>query len=281
MDSICRFIPAKSSGDLKTVHFVYETEFKKMSQPFIFPIYYMHLVTKGSGRMKLLEKVFELREGTLFFAFPGIPYEIEGSDDLTYMYISFMGLRANEIMHELKIEPQSAAIDGFEGEISFWKNAIQRINQKNANVLTESVLLYTLSYISGEGGEASFKSNNVVENIISYIDNNYMDPDLSLKKIADIFAYTDKYLSHIFKQNMNMNFTDYLSRLRIKRALEMIGEGEREMTALASACGYKDPVYFSKVFKKYTHKTPYEYIKSNKSKISDQTVFSGLSEDFE
>ena len=103
MDSICRFIPAKSGGDLKTVHFVYETEFRKMKQPFLYPIYYMHLVTRGKAVMKLLSKSFPLEVGTIYFAFPGIPYEIEGSEDFTYMYISFMGLRAGELMTELRI----------------------------------------------------------------------------------------------------------------------------------------------------------------------------------
>ena len=266
MDSICRFIPAKSGGDLKTVHFVLETEFKKMRQPFIYPIYYMHLVTKGEGKLKLLGRSFDILQGSLFFAFPGVPYEIEGSDDLTYMYISYMGLRAADLMAQIKASPSSPVIQNFEFQIPFWKNAIQRINQKNANVLTESVLLYTLSYLSGEDDEICSKSNNLIENITSYIDNNYGDPDLSLKKIADIFAYTDKYLSHVFKENTNMNFSNYLTRLRIKRALELIGEGERDISRIASESGYRDSVYFAKVFKRYLHKTPNEYIKSQKTR---------------
>ena len=53
MDSICRFVPNKSgSGDIKTVHFVYETEFKKLRQPFFRPLYYVNLVTKGEGVLK-------------------------------------------------------------------------------------------------------------------------------------------------------------------------------------------------------------------------------------
>lgn len=264
MDSICRFIPAKSGGDLKTVHFVLETEFKKMRQPFIFPIYYMHLITKGSGVLRALGRSYEIAQGSLFFAFPGVPYEIDGSDDLTYMYISYMGLRAADLMSQINASPSSPVVQGFERQIPFWKNAIQRINQKNANVLTESVLLYTLSYFSGEDDGICLKSNNLIENVTSYIDNNYSDPDLSLKKIADIFAYTDKYLSHVFKENTSMNFSDYLTRLRIKRALELIGEGERDVSRIATESGYRDSVYFAKVFKKYLHKTPNEYFKEIK-----------------
>jgi len=267
MDSICNFIPVKNNGgDLKTVHFVYETEFKKMKQPFLYPVYYMHLVTKGEGILKLHTCEFRISEGTLFFAFPGVPYEIEGSDDLTYIYISFMGLRAKNMLEDMKITASRPTYDGFDELIPFWKRSIQRVDRKNANILTESVLLYTLSYISdGEDGLKP-QSRDLLESIIGYIDNNYGDPDISLKKIADIFAYTDKYLSHLFKDSMQMNFSQYLTRLRMHRAIELIGEGERNIDSISTACGYRDTVYFAKVFKKYMKVTPYVYIKQKQKK---------------
>jgi hypothetical protein len=183
MNSICNFIPAKNSGgNLKTVHFVYETEFKKLKQPFLHSIYYMHLVTRGDGILKLPSGEYRIEVGSLFFAFPGVPFEIYGSDDLTYMYISYMGLRAHEIAAELNISLERPAFYGFEEEVFFWKGAIQRIDSKNANLLSESVLLYTLSYLS-DGEDIKHSSpNNVLEKIINYIDNNYNDPDMSLKK---------------------------------------------------------------------------------------------------
>jgi YesN/AraC family two-component response regulator len=106
----------------------------------------------------------------------------------------------------------------------------------------------------------------VVEKIINYIDNNYNDPDMSLKKIADIFAYTDKYLSHLFKESMQMNFTQYLTRLRVQKALDLIGGGLRDTDEIALQCGYRDTVYFSKVFKKIMCSTPNAYIKQKYQK---------------
>lgn len=263
MNSICNYIPAKSAGDLKTVHFVLETEFKKMHQPFIYPIYYMHLVTKGGGKLKVFGSCFDVSQGSLFFAFPGVPYEIEGSDDFTYIYISYMGLRAAELMSQVKVLPSAPVIQGFDSQIPFWKSAIQRITPKNANMLTEGVLLYTLSYLSEEGDAVS-KNNNLIDNVIYYIDNNYADTELSLKKIADIFAYTDKYLSHIFKEGTGMNFSEYLTRIRIQHAIDLIDKGSRDIGKISLECGYQDSVYFAKVFKRYLKKTPNQYIKLQK-----------------
>lgn len=265
MRSICNFIPAKNVADeLKTVHFVYETEFEKMKQPFIYPIYYLHLVTRGSGTLKLGTSEYKLKSGSLYFAFPGVPYTVRSEGDFAYMYISFMGVKAAAMLDDMKISAEAPVYNAPSELIPLWWRSIQRVNGKNANVLTESVLLHTLSYIS-DGDEAEkTKCESVVENIISYVDNNYADSTISLKKIADIFAYTDKYLSHLFKENMKVNFNQYLTQLRVMRAVEIIGNGESNINAIARACGYNDSLYFGKVFKKIMHQSPREYINSRK-----------------
>ena len=261
MGSICNFIPAKGKDDLKPVYFVYETEFKKMRQPFLYPINYMFLVVKGEATLKLLGREYPLSEGMLFFGFPGVPFEVEGNENFTYFYISFMGLRGQELLNELGIDTLHPTRQGFDGIVDFWKNAIRRVNSRNAEILSESVLLYTLSFVNREEDEsASKKSDTFIASLITYIDNNYTDPDMTLKKVADIFAYTDKYLSHVFKENMNINFSRYLTRLRVQKALELMNNGRRDITEIATESGFNDAGYFSKVFKKAVGKTPMEYI---------------------
>ncbi len=262
MNSICNFIPAKKSGDhLRLIHFVYETELRRLKQPFIQPLYYMYLVIRGTGTLRIAGGEHPLAVGTLFFTFPGTTYEIADGGNLTYMYISFMGTRGTELITESGITVQSPTYSGFDGVIPFWRNAIQRINPQNANLLAESVMLYTLSYLAGaDGTAAKTGAGDSLESIVNYIDNHYTDPNLSLKQIADIYAYTDKYLSHLFKTKMNINWSTYVNRLRVQHALRLIGDGERNLYDIAAASGYRDVMYFSKVFKKFMQRTPREYI---------------------
>ena len=258
MSSICRFIPSKNdNGNLKTIHFVYETEWKKMKQPFVQPIYYLYLVSRGTGTVKLVDRSFSLTAGTLFLTFPGYPYEIQGSEDLCYLYISFMGSRVGELFGQLGIGVEKPVFPNCENLLPFWKQALQRLNNQNANILTESVLLYTLSFLGNGSGEGpKTKTSSALENITRYIDDHYTDPDLSLKEVAGIFAYTDKYLSRMFKRYMHINWSIYLNRLRIQHAVKLLDSGHRDLSAIALACGYRDPVYFSKVFKKMMGYTP-------------------------
>ncbi|MBQ9760353.1 MAG: helix-turn-helix transcriptional regulator [Clostridia bacterium] len=258
MNSICRFLPVKNdNGSLKTVHFVYETEWKRLRQPQIQPIYYLFLVKRGSGQVRLPEfGTFQISVGSLFLIAPAVRYEITGSDDLSYFYISFMGTRAPELAGELS----NTVYNGYDSLIPLWLQSIQRLNAVNGNLLTEGVLLFTLSYLTDNTAEENAdKSDTLLKNIVDYLDHHYKDPTLNLKKVADIFGYTDKYLSHLFKSSMNVNWTVYLNRLRIQHAIELLEQGHSNTAELAFACGYSDPMYFSKVFKKMTGKTPKRY----------------------
>ena len=263
MNSICRLIPLKNdNGTLKTVHFVYETEWKRLRWPQLQPIYYLFLVARGSGKLNLPEfGSHELRVGSLFLISPGVRFEISGSDDLTYLYISFMGTRAPELVSELKLTAESPVCNGFDDLLPFWRQSIQRLNPQNANLLAESILLYTLSHLTEElPQQSSAKSDTILKSIVSYVDYHFSDPTLNLKKVADIFGYTDKYLSHLFKQSMSINWTAYLNRLRIQHAIELLEQGYTNLTELSSVCGFTDPLYFSKVFKKMTGKTAKQYL---------------------
>ena len=262
MESICNFISAENGGDLKAVHFVYETEYKRLHWPRTSPIYILFLVARGTGTLNVNNiGSYPIKVGDLLLISPGMRYEITGSDDLTYFYISFFGMRASALLVEALPSQRQPIRTGLEELISFWRQAIRRIRSQNSHLISEGVLLYTLSYLFDKEPQNSlFQANSTISNVIRYVDHNYTDPTLNLKKTADIFGYTDKYLSHIFKVRMQMNFSKYLTRLRMQRALELMGEGRRDIASIARDSGFGDAGYFSKVFKRILGKTPLEYI---------------------
>ena len=263
MDSICRFMPPKKTvTNLKTVHFVYETDFVSMKQPFIRPIYYLHLVTSGEATIRFSEKAQKLTPGTIFFFFPAIPYEIDDNEDFRYAYISFMGDGVLDLLSDIGITMENSVFKGFSHLIELWLSSIIRISQLNANLLTESVLLNTLSCIAEN--ETAFRpiknSKQLFDVIVDYVDTHYREPDVSLRAVANIFSYTEKYLSHFFKSNMGIGFNEYVNKLRLQRALDLIEKGADSVTEVALNCGFSDPLYFSKFFKKKTGLSPSKYI---------------------
>ena len=262
-ESICRFIPAKDYvDDLKTVHFVYETEHHTFLQPFVRPIYYLYLVTDGTATLQMAGREHRVGVGDLFIGYPACPYSVVADGSFRYLYISFFGSCVPKILERLGVEISSPVFRNLNEVTDIWFSAISRLNSANADFLSESVLLYTLS-LFGKADEAAVKqnSNTMFEMICQYVDNHYKDPSLSLGSVASIFSYTENYLSSLFKKNMQLGFSQYVNRLRIAHALRMIEDGCSFVREIATSSGFSDALYFSKVFKKKVGMTPSEKIK--------------------
>ncbi len=98
----------------------------------------------------------------------------------------------------------------------------------------------------------SDKNNSIVAQIKKYMDENYSDCELTLKVIADKFFINSSYLSRIFKKDTGISFSEYLTKIRIKNATDMLQIQDYKAYQLAQAVGIPDPNYFVKCFKKIT-----------------------------
>ncbi len=105
------------------------------------------------------------------------------------------------------------------------------------------------------------ESNNtqLIEDIVDYIDNNYIDPSISLTYMADRFKVSSSYLSRYFKDQLGSNFLDYLNRKRIQWAKHLLKETDMDIKTIAKKVGYDSDISFRRIFKKYENITPSEY----------------------
>lgn len=260
-DSICNFIPAKNEdSSVKTVRFVYETECLSLRQPFVSPIYVMHIVTAGHAVLRVGDMEKPLSRGDIFFVFPAQLYYLDADKDFAYIYISFMGSGVAAVLSRCGVKPTAPVYGGMAHLCPIFEDAVRRVNQKNSNLLTEGVLYYALSFVGEDDGDAESEesSEDLFEAIVDYVDRHYRDPDFSLTALASVFSYTQKYLSFLFKKHMQIGFSNYLNNLRIQYANELIKKGNESITEIAYACGYRDYSYFARVFKKRTGQTPTE-----------------------
>ena len=93
-----------------------------------------------------------------------------------------------------------------------------------------------------------------MEQIKKYVGENYTDSGINLTQVAAEFGFSSSYLSRKFKQDVGMNFVEYLTDLRMKKAIEL-AKNNVKMFKTASEVGIPDPNYFSRCFKKYTGKS--------------------------
>lgn len=94
---------------------------------------------------------------------------------------------------------------------------------------------------------------------LDYIQNNYMDPDLSLNEICSYLSISTSYFSTIFKEVTGGTFMEALIRTRMDKAKELLKNTTLKNYEIAEKVGFSDPHYFGISFKKTTGKTPTEY----------------------
>ncbi|MBE7030474.1 MAG: AraC family transcriptional regulator [Ruminococcaceae bacterium] len=265
LNSICRFIPpARAEATINTINFVYEADAAAGAKSGMSTVYRIHYVTEGSGVVSCNGKHEQVEKGDIFFAFPAVNYSVSGGEDFRYMYISFIGIRANAELERLGIGTQNFVFRGFLDIYPFWSECIG-VGGEVTDLISESVLLYTLSKIATwhrvmekeEAVSASVQNATLVKN---YIDNNFSDPGLSLEQIGQHFSYHKKYISSLFKRQFKIGVVEYIHTVRTNHAARLIEEGHNNVTEVALSCGFSDALYFSKVFKKMIGISPKKYM---------------------
>lgn len=93
---------------------------------------------------------------------------------------------------------------------------------------------------------------------ISYIEENYTN-NISLDDVSRIINISPYYFSKLFKEETGEGFVEYLTRLRIEKAKELLLGTDMPMKEICQEVGYPDPNYFSRIFKKNYGVTPTEY----------------------
>jgi two-component system response regulator YesN len=106
------------------------------------------------------------------------------------------------------------------------------------------------------------KCKKIIDDIKAYMRDNLSDFDMSLSSVAHAFYVNPSYLSRIFKQETGQSFTEYLSRIRLEKAVELLSKTDMKAYQVADAVGIKDPFYFSNCFKKFTGLSVNEFKKS-------------------
>jgi two-component system response regulator YesN len=106
------------------------------------------------------------------------------------------------------------------------------------------------------------RSSKIAKSAKAYIEQNYADPSLQLEQIAQHVFINASYLRAVFKKEIGITVSDYLTQYRMQQARELLGRNTVRLTDIAEKVGYNDPGYFSKSFKKFYGYSPSEYEKS-------------------
>lgn len=203
---------------------------------------------------------------------------VEGVQDEIDSFIDFYLSKIPEENFQSLLMRQYLAVDIFIIINVFYKK--NGIDRKNANseedfakrirnihtadqmgeVLRE-VLAETLKRRDEISGN---KYTQLIERAQKYVEEHYMSEHIALNAVAEYVNMNPSYFSFVFRKETGLTFVEYVTRVRLERAKELLLCSSLKISEIAYKVGYNDPQYFSYLFKKYNQCSPKEYRQKEK-----------------
>lgn len=238
-------------------------------------IIYMH---SDGGSIVCAEKSYPIQKGALCFIGAG-KYHYTMPDDQKAYDRSKLFISPTHLGEILKVLPQSEHPYHFSDE-SFVYALIDEKERANVEKLFEEAARYEddvryrelillscaaklLFYLDRYALESTPRVSGYMSEAVEYINRNFLR-DVDIDEICAAVHISKYYFCRRFKQETGMTVMEYILKMRIVMAKEMLVKEKCSVTEVASRCGFSSLSYFSRVFKENVGMSPYAYRKSGK-----------------
>jgi AraC-like DNA-binding protein len=231
------------------------------------PFFSIHWVIKGKGSLVLNNIIYEVNPNSIFVIPPDIPEQHypDKNDPWEFYWVNFSGAKAFDLCKRagfLLANPvYSFDADNY---IELLDELMTFNNHRSSqDLLCLSQLYKLLSIIIDDRNKSElkpFKNKNMhILNAMLYIDTHLNSCDLSLKDVSTYLNLNPSYFSRIFKSEMGICFSHYLTMSRIQKAENLLENSDYYINQIAAMVGYDNPFYFSREFKRCIGMSPKLY----------------------
>ncbi len=142
-----------------------------------------------------------------------------------------------------------------------------RMRNANDSAVIARILFDAAQLVASEN--ARERSSTLLDRIIACVDAHYTESDFNVSRLAELMDMNMSYLSQQFREQSGVGLLEYINRLRINRAKEIIQERKGDFTfqQIAETVGFENLNSFIRVFKKYENITPGEFRKGRNIEI--------------
>ncbi len=152
-----------------------------------------------------------------------------------------------------------------EAKYAYFKSIGETTHASEAIKLLQSFIAKADEVIQKRGTAGS---NANMTQLLHFIREHYAEP-LSLTELAKHFHFNPSYLSSYFTSHNKEGFSEYLNRIRVEKAADLLRHDPASISEISGMVGYSDHSYFTKVFKKLTGLSPSHYRKQYMGKKRD------------
>lgn len=225
--------------------------------------YVIHYVLKGKGLFKINNKSFTMKKGDVFLICPedNVFYTPDKYDPWEYLWVSFDGSLVKHFLTNMPFTKDKPYAN-YEEDLSNYINNIIS-NQGNTTKEKTKMLGHLYLFFSKlmTKNTTPQKRKTYFQTAYEYILSNFNDKDISVTQIAEEVNITRGHLYKIFKENLNLSPVEFITKCRIEESLLLLRCTDLPINEIASKTGFKDPYYFSNVFKKSVGTSPLIYRK--------------------
>jgi AraC-like DNA-binding protein len=149
-----------------------------------------------------------------------------------------------------------------------WAKHLHQLKHTQAGPVEQMLLEVYHKYIKeSKSKKAPEWAKELKEMIQDQLDTNMA---LSLQQVSDELEINPTYLSREFSKYFeNLSFGEYIRKLRIEKAMHLMGSTDYSLTEIAYLTGFSDQSHFTRIFKKQTGQTPTLYKKNSEKSKKD------------
>lgn len=233
-----------ASGQNHETPLVVYSEDLKNEQTYYFPIELEIKISNAAraGDVEALEAVFDN------FISENFSQRKVSAVQIKYLYHELFGT-LQKLMASIKTDlPEALSVDELR-------------DPEDINSRDSVQLLIEKFYIIASHMNSAKRSHNqkLISEIVRYIRANYAEHDLGLYVVASKFSITESYLSFFFKEQLGENFSTFVEKVRIEKAVELLKHTESGIMEIAEEVGYNSDKTFRRVFKKVKGLSPSDY----------------------
>ena len=250
--------------------------------PMIRDHYLIHFIRSGCGMMTDMVKEYSLHENQCFLICPDRMslYRASHNSPWKYYWVGFRGEWGQSILDEMHLDAEHpiANLSDPDALFALLDRMVDSISPSRKYLTMTGQLFELLDILrdsrgTNEGAQhatqmAHGNSSQLVQNIKVMIENSYGER-LHVSEIAANMGYSRSYLTEVFHRETGIPISRYITDFRLERAQLIMRNPSYSVQQVAYLCGYSDPLFFSRIFKKRFGMSPRAFRESwNQNEIS-------------
>lgn len=205
----------------------------------------------GWGHFRMANRSLVSDEGSVLFVPANTPYTVEYSvSESIVVHFECCNYTTPEVW---QVENSYRLAAFFQNLLDTWR--------ERHSVNGAKAMLFDL-FDKTEAAHRSHPEHTLFSDCVRYLDENFYDSELRIEQIYSAKFISASTLQRLFLHHLGMSPKQYLTKLRLDRALSLLTEGNASVRTIAFACGFSDEKYFSRLFRK-KYGCPPSQIRSN------------------